>query len=164
VVTQLNGGHAKNALPQRARANINCRILPDQSVDEIEAALRRGIGDDKVAITRLPSTHGAASAPSPLVPGLIRAIEATTQELWPGVPVIPTMSTGATDGMFLRNAGVPTYGVSGIFGDIDDVRAHGRDERLEAKSYYEGLEFLYRLTGRLARASDEELTGTPSAK
>lgn len=163
VVTELAGGHAKNALPQRAKANINCRILPDQTADEIEAALRTRIADAKVTMRRLDSTHGMASPPSPLTPGVLEAIEATTQELWPGVPVIPTMSTGATDGLFLRKAGVPVYGVSGIFGDIDDVRAHGRDERLETKSFYEGLEFLYRLSTRLGRASNQQLSGMENA-
>ena len=90
------------------------------------------------------------SSPSPLDPGILLPIEQTTEEMWPGIPVIPTMSTGATDGLYLRNAGIPVYGVSGIFGDIDDVRAHGRDERISVKSFYEGQEFLYRLVRRLA--------------
>jgi len=85
-----------------------------------------------------------------LTPEILDAIERTTDEMWPGVPVIPTMSTGATDGLYLRNAGIPVYGVSGIFGEIDDVRAHGRDERISIRSFYEGQEFLYRLTKRLA--------------
>ena len=88
--------------------------------------------------------------PSPLTPEILDAIERTTEGMWPGVPVIPTMSTGATDGLYLRNAGIPVYGVSGIFGEIDDVRAHGRDERIGIQSFFEGQEFLYRLTKRLA--------------
>jgi len=164
VVTELAGGHAKNALPQRATANINCRILPDQTADEIEATLRAKIDDERVTIRRLSSLHGMASPPSPLTPGVLEVIEQTTEEMWPGVPVIPTMSTGATDGLFLRNAGVPVYGVSGIFGDVDDVRAHGRDERLEARAFYEGLEFLYRLATRLAQAGDPVLSGPTSAE
>jgi acetylornithine deacetylase/succinyl-diaminopimelate desuccinylase-like protein len=79
------------------------------------------------------------------------AIERITEEMWPGVPVVPTMSTGATDGLYLRNAGIPTFGVSGIFGDVDDARAHGKDERLLTSSLYEGREFLYRLTVLLSR-------------
>jgi acetylornithine deacetylase/succinyl-diaminopimelate desuccinylase-like protein len=82
---------------------------------------------------------------------MLGAIEATTEEMWPGVPVIPTMSTGATDGLYLRNAGIPVYGVSGLFGDIDDVRAHGQNERILIKSFFEGQEFLYQLTKTLSR-------------
>ena len=89
------------------------------------------------------------SPPTPLTPEILHAIEATTQEMWPGVPVIPTMSTGATDGLYLRRAGIPVYGVSGVFGDADDVRAHGQDERIAATWFYEGLEFCYRLVKRL---------------
>lgn len=80
-------------------------------------------------------------------------IETITAEMWPGVPVVPTMSTGATDGLFLRNAGIPTYGVSGIFGDVDDARAHGKDERILVSSFFEGREFLYRLVKALSSSS-----------
>jgi acetylornithine deacetylase/succinyl-diaminopimelate desuccinylase-like protein len=163
VATELVAGHAENALPQRALATVNCRILPDESADGVESALRKQIADDKVVLRRLKDSHSIASPPSPLTPGVLGAIERTSQELWPGVPVIPTMSTGATDSLFLRNAGIPAYGVSGVFGDIDDVRAHGRDERLLASAFYEGLEFLYRLTKRLGAASDAELGGGAGA-
>ena len=102
------------------------------------------MNDPAVKVT--PSANTAPVSPaSPLRPDLMQAIEQVTGELFPGVPVIPVMSTGATDGAFLRTAGIPTYGVSGIFEDIDDVRAHGRDERLGVRAFYEAREFLYRL-------------------
>ena len=153
VATQVEAGHAENALPQRARATVNCRILPGGSQDELEVQLRAIIADPKVTLRRLRDSHSIPSPPSPLTPEVLGAIERTTEELWPGVSVIPTMSTGATDGLFLRNAGIPVYGVSGIFGDIDDIRAHGRDERILIRSFFEGQEFLYRLVGRLSAPS-----------
>jgi len=152
VATLLEAGHAENALPQRARATINCRILPGESPDEVRATLARVIADDTVTIT--PLDIARPSDPSPLVEGIIGPIERITAELWPDVPVIPMMSTGATDSLYLRNVGIPVYGVSGIFSDIDDNRAHGRDERLPVESFYEGLEFLYRLTRELAVTDD----------
>ncbi len=150
VATQVDAGHAENALPQRARATVNCRILPDGTQEQVEATLREVIDDPQVTLTRMTDAHSIASPPSPLTPEVLAAIEATTEELWPGVPVIPSMSTGATDGLFLRAAGIPVYGVSGIFGDVDDVRAHGRDERILVTSFFEGQEFLYRLVKRLS--------------
>lgn len=145
VATQLDGGHAENALPQRARATINCRVLPGESIDAVEETLRTVIGSTQVSISRVE--EATPSPPSPLTPEVLGAIESVTQDMWPGVPVIPTMSTGATDGLFLRNAGIPVYGVSGIFSDMDEpTRAHGQNERVLAKSYFDGQEFLYRLT------------------
>lgn len=141
VATMLEGGHARNALPQRARAWVNCRILPDESPADIKRTLERVIGSGKVKVT----ADGAAtnSPPSPLTPALISEIERVTKEMWPGVPVIPTMSTGATDGLYLRNAGIPVYGVSGLF--YAETFAHGMNERTSARAFYEGLEFMYRL-------------------
>ncbi len=149
----LDAGHAENALPQRAQATVNCRVLPGESVDAVQDTLVTVIGDEQVTVT--PVTDATPSAPSPLTPEVLSAIEGVTEEMWPGVPVIPMMSTGATDGLFLRNAGTPVYGVSGLFSDIDDNRAHGQNERILIKSYFEGQEFLYRLITRLSR-SDEE--------
>jgi len=148
VATQLHAGHAENALPQRAQAVVNCRLLPGADPAEVLATLERVMDDPEISVT--PIQSATPSSPSPLTPEILDAIERTTDEMWPGVPVIPTMSTGATDGLYLRNAGIPVYGVSGIFGEIDDVRAHGRDERISIRSFYEGQEFLYRLTKRLA--------------
>ena len=148
VATRLEAGHADNALPQTARAVVNCRILPGEPPEHVQATLVRVIGDDGISV--VATNPATPSPPSPLTPEIMRPVERITNEMWPGVVVIPTMLTGATDGLFLRNAGIPVYGVSGIFGDIDDIRAHGKDERLLVESYYEGLEFLYRLVKELA--------------
>ncbi len=153
VATMLDAGHAENALPQRARATVNCRVLPGESMDVVQDTLATVIGDAQVTVT--PVGEATPSAPSPLTPEILGAIEDVTEEMWPGVPVIPTMSTGATDGLYLRNAGIPVYGVSGLFSEIADNRAHGQNERILIKSYFEGQEFLYKLMTRLSR-SDEE--------
>ena len=153
VATQLEAGHAENALPQRAQATVNCRVLPGESVDVVENTLETVIGDVQVTITSVQDA--TPSPPSPLTPEILGAIESVTDEMWPGVPVIPMMSTGATDGLFLRNAGIPVYGVAGLFADIADNRAHGQNERILIKSYFEGQEFLYRLMKRLT-TSDEK--------
>jgi acetylornithine deacetylase/succinyl-diaminopimelate desuccinylase-like protein len=148
VATQLSGGHAENALPQFARAVVNCRILPGSNPRAIEQALKTAIADDGIAIR--VTWEPVPSPASPLRPDLMAAVQRHTAEMWPGVIVLPMMATGATDGLHLRNAGIPTYGVDGIFYDVDDVRAHGRDERLGIKEFYGGLEFLYRLVKTLA--------------
>ncbi|MEO6445348.1 MAG: M20/M25/M40 family metallo-hydrolase [Gemmatimonadaceae bacterium] len=146
VATMLEGGHAPNALPQRARANVNCRILPDATTEEVQQTLERVIGNQKVKV----STDRAArnSPPSPLTPELMEDIEQVTRSMWPGVPVIPTMSTGATDGLYLRKAGIPVYGVSGFF--YTDTGAHGMNERIPQKAFFEGIEFTYRLVKRVS--------------
>ena len=149
----LDSGHAENALPQRAKATVNCRVLPGESTAIVQDTLVTVIGDVQVTVT--PIGEATPSAPSPLTPEILGAIEGVTEELWTGVPVILTMSTGATEGLYLRNAGIPVYGVSGLFSDIADNRAHGQNERILIKSYFEGQEFLYRLMTRLSR-SDEE--------
>lgn len=149
VATRLDAGHRDNALPQRARATVNCRILPTESVDDAEKTLRKIIGNEQLSISRV--NEAVLSDPSPLTPELLGIMENITESMWPGVPVIPTMSTGATDGMYLRNAGIPVYGISGLFNDIDDNRAHGQNERIEIKTYFEGQEFLYRLTRALTQ-------------
>ena len=148
VATRLEGGHADNALPQTARAVVNCRVLPGESVNEVQATLIRILNDSKIAV--IPMDDAKPSDPSPLAPGIMGPIEKITSEMWPGVPAVPVMSTGATDGLYLRNAGIPTYGVSGLFSDIDDNRAHGKDERLGVREFYEGCEFLYRLVKALS--------------
>jgi len=145
--TRIEGGHADNALPQRARAILNCRIVPGQTPAEVAETLRQVIGDPVVAMR--PLWDAQMVAPSPLSADLLGPIEAVTRELWPGVPVIPTMSTTATDGFYLRRAGIPVYGVNGVFDDVEDVRAHGRDERIRADWLFDGLEFSYRLVKAL---------------
>lgn len=151
VATQLQGGHAENALPQTARATVNCRIFPGSDPKDIQRTLEGVVADESVRFT--PVSQANPSLPSPLFPEVMGAIEKLTEEMWPGVPVVPTMSTGATDGLFLRNSGIPTYGVSGIFGDVDDARAHGKDERVLVSSFYEGREFLYRLVKALSSSN-----------
>jgi len=143
VATRLDAGHAENALPQRARATVNCRILPGVDPASVQATLAEAIGNPAVAIT--PVAEPKPSPPSPLTEEVMAPIEAITEAMWPGVPVVPTMSTGATDGLYFRNAGIPVYGVSGMFSDIDDNRAHGRDERVRVASFFDALEFLERL-------------------
>jgi acetylornithine deacetylase/succinyl-diaminopimelate desuccinylase-like protein len=151
--TQLSAGHAPNALPQVASANVNCRIAPGETVEQTRAALARIVADTAIRIGYLPTEEPSAPAPSPLVPAMMGPIGEVTREMFGAVPVVPIMSTGATDGRFLRAAGIPTYGVSGLFGDPNDVRAHGRDERILVRSFYEGLEFLDRLVRRMAKGS-----------
>lgn len=148
VATRLDAGHAENALPQTARAVVNCRILPTDEPSEIRRTLERVLADPAITVT--PMNEPTPSPPSPLHPEVMGPIEQITEAMWPGVPVVPVMSTGATDGLYLRNAGIPTYGVSGLFGDVDDVRAHGRDERIAVEAFFDGLEFLDRLVRALA--------------
>lgn len=151
VATMLEGGHAANALPQLAAANVNCRVQPDDSLDYVLNSLRKAISDDQVMIS--VANQEANSPASPLRPDLMRAISRLTDSMWPGVIVLPTMSTGATDGRYLRAAGIPTYGVQGFFGERDDNRAHGRDERMPVNSFYEGQTFLYELVKNLTTAN-----------
>lgn len=148
VATRVDAGHADNALPQRARATVNCRILPSESVDEVQRTLVRVLADDTIKVSRIG--EGVTAPPPPLTPTLMNAVEDISKDMWPGVPVIPTMATGGTDGRFLNNAGIWTYGVSGIFGGPEPSGAHGLNEHLRVKSLYDGQEFLYRLGKRLA--------------
>jgi acetylornithine deacetylase/succinyl-diaminopimelate desuccinylase-like protein len=149
VATRLEGGHAMNALPQTATANVNCRILPGEAPAAIRKKLIEIIADARVDVAFVDEAK--PSAPSPLEPDVMGPIESITKALWPGVVVVPVMGTGATDGLYLRNAGIPTYGVEGIFNEIDDNREHGKDERVGVKQYFEGLEFQYRLIKALAK-------------
>ena len=148
VATRLDAGHADNALPQTARATVNCRVLPGQNPDDVEATLREVIGNEQITVARMNSPTG--SDPSPLTEEIMNVLEPIVEEMWPGVPVIPTMSTGATDGNYVRNAGIPVYGVSAIFSDPNDSRAHGKDERVGVKEYYSAQEFWYRMLKRLS--------------
>ena len=143
VATLLEGGHATNALPQMARANVNCRILPGVSPASVKDTLVKVLADPQIAVSFVNAA--TPSKPSPLRPDLMNVVEALTKQLYPGVVVVPVMSTGATDGLHLRNGEIPTYGIDGTFGDMEDVRAHGRDERVGVKQFFEGLEFRYQL-------------------
>jgi acetylornithine deacetylase/succinyl-diaminopimelate desuccinylase-like protein len=149
VATGLDGGHAANALPQTAGARINCRILPDETPQDVEAALRRAVADDKVEVSI--SDAGGASPMSPMREDLLGATRTLTSQFWPGVAALPYMVMGGTDGSALRKAGIPSYGVQGIFYESADIRFHGRDERVGVREFYEAQEFLYRLIKELSR-------------
>jgi acetylornithine deacetylase/succinyl-diaminopimelate desuccinylase-like protein len=148
VATKVDAGHADNALPQRARATVNCRILPGEPIAEVQATLQRVVADDKIKITRIGD--GVDGPMPPMTPVLMAAVEDISNAMWPGVPVVPTMSTGGTDGRFLNNAGIWTYGVSGMFHGPEGSGAHGLNEHIRVKSLYDGQEYLYRLGKRLA--------------
>jgi acetylornithine deacetylase/succinyl-diaminopimelate desuccinylase-like protein len=148
VATELAGGHALNALPQLATANVNCRIFPGDSIEGVQKALRQVVADDQVAVRVQGDVE--VGPVSPMRPDVLKAVARWSDTLWPGVLTIPVMSTGATDGRYLRVGGIPTYGVSGFFGDRDDVRAHGRDERMNVNSLYEGQNFLYEVVKELS--------------
>jgi acetylornithine deacetylase/succinyl-diaminopimelate desuccinylase-like protein len=148
VATMLEGGHAENALPQAARALVNCRIMPGEKFDDIKAALIRVLADDQIVVKQVGDAQ--PSDPAVIDGELLATIEKTSAEFWPGVPVVPIMSAGATDGLYLRNAGIPTYGHSGLASDVDDVRAHGKDERVAVKSFFDGGEYHHRLVRRLS--------------
>ena len=148
VATRLFGGHADNALPQLARATVNCRIEPDESVDSVEARLKRVVADTAIHFSRVAEAH--PSPRSPLLPEVMAPVEALARKYWPGVPVVPEMSTGASDGVYTRNGGIPTYGVGAVFEDMNDSRAHGRDERVGIKEYHMAAEYWYDLVKRLA--------------
>jgi len=152
VATRLQAGHANNALPQMARANVNCRILPGHTREEVRQTLIRVLADPKIEVSYVTTSgrildseaNAKALPPVSLRPDVMQTLDRVAAEMWPGAPVVPTMSTGASDGVYTNAAGMPTYGISGLAIDTDDVRAHGRDERLGVESYYRGLEFHYR--------------------
>jgi acetylornithine deacetylase/succinyl-diaminopimelate desuccinylase-like protein len=148
VATLLQGGHAPNALPQLAEATVNCRIFPTHDSEDVLSRLRALAEPFDVEVT--PQGSETPSPPSPLTEEVLGPIERITEQMWPGVRVLPIMSTGATDGVYLRREGIPVYGVSGLFGDVDDNRAHGQDERISIRSFHEGQEFLYRLVKALS--------------
>jgi acetylornithine deacetylase/succinyl-diaminopimelate desuccinylase-like protein len=149
VPTMLNAGHAENALPQTAHAVVNCRMLPDDSVEKVLETLRRVLADSQITVTQLGQPQPGPL--SPLRKDVMDNVERLTASMWPGVAVTPVMSTGASDGKFLRQVGIPVYGVSGIFADIDDVRAHGKDERIGVNEFYAGVEFMYQFVQSLTR-------------
>ena len=152
VATRLEAGHANNALPQMARAIVNCRIVPGHSPDEIQQKLAEILADPKITVKYIGAIgevtdHPAARlayAPPSLRPDVFQPLERVVKEMWPGTPVIPTMATGASDGVYTNAAGMPTYGISGASIDRGDFRLHGKDERLGVESFYRGVEFYYR--------------------
>jgi len=143
VCTLLEAGHAINALPQTAVAKLNCRILPGDRQEDIVRKLNELMADSQIVVSVVDSLkHNPASE---LNPAFLKTVEGVTTRLWPGVPVIPVMDVGASDGIYLRSAGIPTFGISGVFMDVDDNRAHGKDERIMVKAFYDGLEYEYTL-------------------
>ena len=151
VATMLEAGHAVNALPQMARATVNCRILPEDSLEAVTTALRTAVADEKISIT--PLNELRASPASPLSLEVLRPIERLVGAMWPGVPVLPVMDPWATDGLHLRRAGIPVYGAPAVFTEIDPIRSHGKDERVGVQAFYEGLDYMYRLMQALASSS-----------
>ncbi len=141
VATLLEGGHANNALPQRAAANVNCRIFPGETVDGTQAALVAAIADPGVKVTPVPPVRPVA-IPPPLDPTIVGPAEKLVAKYFPGVPLVPTMSTGATDGIFLEVIGIPVYGVPGLWADPDGNGAHGLNERRSVRAVFVGRDFL----------------------
>ncbi|KAJ4454917.1 putative peptidase M20 [Paratrimastix pyriformis] len=151
TATQISGGHAENALPQLARATLNCRLLPEDDPDEVQRTIAAVLADPQIAIRRLAEPLPAPM--SPLDPAVLGPVERITNIMWSGVPVLPLLSAGATDGQALRHAGIPVYGVCGMFFDADDNRCHASNERVLVKSYFEGLQFMYMLMRELGSAA-----------
>jgi len=148
VATRLEGGHANNALPQRARAIVNCRMLPADSVQQVQATLQKVLADNRISVSVLGEAIPAPA--SQINPAVMRLLEDLSAKLYGGIPVVPVMDAGASDGKYLRIGGIPTYGVPGVFTDVDDERAHGKDERLGVKDFYNGVEFYYQFIKSLA--------------
>jgi acetylornithine deacetylase/succinyl-diaminopimelate desuccinylase-like protein len=157
VATMLSGGHAPNALPQTARANVNCRILPGEDPNKIKEALIKVVDDPQIRVSFVEQRDADGNLvppelvpPSPLRADLMKAVESASASIWGPLPIMPVMDTGASDGRFLRMAGIPTYGIAGVFLDLDNRRAHGQDERVRVQDYYDGVEFNYKLMQILA--------------
>ena len=148
VATRLEGGHANNALPQTAAANVNCRMLPQDSLENVESTLKRVLADDRIAVSIVG--EAVPAPPSALNPAIVRTLEGLGAKLYGGLPVVPVMDNGASDGKYLRIAGIPAYGVPGVFTDVDDDRAHGKDERIGVKDFYDGVDFYYEFIKALA--------------
>jgi acetylornithine deacetylase/succinyl-diaminopimelate desuccinylase-like protein len=144
VATLLDGGHANNALPQRAGANVNCRVFPGESAEDTRAALIKAIADPHVTVT-LDKERGPLASPPPLDPKIVGPAEKLVAKYYPGVPLIPAMSTGATDGIFLEAIGIPSYGPPGTYGDADGNGTHGLNERARVASVYTGRDLLQEL-------------------
>jgi len=153
VVTEINGGHAPNALPQHVSANVNCRILPGVPVADVQKQIASVVGDDKIKVEPT-GEPGMQSPPPPLSEKMMEPVRKVAESLWPGVAIVPTMATGATDGRFLNASGVPTYGLSGMFHDAEGSRAHGLNERIRVKSLMDGRKFLYEVVKIYANSAD----------
>jgi acetylornithine deacetylase/succinyl-diaminopimelate desuccinylase-like protein len=155
----IGGGHAPNALPQSAEANVNCRILPGHSQEEVRLELVKLFADPTLTVRYRSdagelSDHGSdrkAMAPPPLRPDVMAALRDVAAKLWPGAPVIPIMEHGASDSIYTMAAGIPSYGICGVAIDHDDVRMHGKDERVPVESFYTGVQFYYEFLKKLTR-------------
>jgi acetylornithine deacetylase/succinyl-diaminopimelate desuccinylase-like protein len=141
VATRLEGGHANNALPQTAAANVNCRMLPQDSLQNVQDTLKRVLADDRIVVS--VSGEAVPAPASAINPVIVTKLQSLSAKLYGGLPIVPVMDTGASDGKYLRIAGIATYGVPGVFEDVDDVRAHGKDERIGVKDFYDGVDFYY---------------------
>ena len=150
TTTMIDGGHAENALPQRARATVQCRAIPGESEDSVAGAIRAAVADPKIAVRVM--TPGKPAPDSRPAAGILAMVEGVTHSMWPGVVVLPEMSPGASDSIYTRAAGLPSYGIDGMFDDLDDARAHGRDERIGVAAFAEELEFTYRLMKAMGEA------------
>jgi acetylornithine deacetylase/succinyl-diaminopimelate desuccinylase-like protein len=153
VVTEITGGHAANALPQHVRANVNCRILPGVAIADVQREIASVLADEKISVS--PTGEPAMrSPPPPLTAHIMGPVRKIADEIWPGVAIVPTMATGATDGRFLNATGVPTYGLSGMFHDAEGSRAHGLNEHIRVKSLMNGRRFLYEVVKLYANGED----------
>jgi acetylornithine deacetylase/succinyl-diaminopimelate desuccinylase-like protein len=150
VATMLAAGHQENALPQRAQATVQCRVMPGETIEETRSALQRVVADPAIRVTLGPPVIPAPESPPSRE--LLGAVERVAHSMWPGAPVIPQMAAGASDNIYTRAAGIASYGVSGAWADSSDDRAHGRDERREVRSFYESVEFTYRLMKELGNS------------
>jgi acetylornithine deacetylase/succinyl-diaminopimelate desuccinylase-like protein len=153
VATEIEGGHAPNALPQHVRANVNCRILPGVPISEVQEEIVRVLGDGKISVSPTGEA-GMQAPPPPLSERIMGPVRKVAESIWPGVAIVPTMATGATDGRFLNATGVPTYGLSGMFHDAEGPRAHGLNERIRVKSLMDGRRFLYEVVKLYANGAD----------
>lgn len=153
VATMIAGGHAENALPQTARANVNCRILPGTTLEAVQERLTELVADDGIRIS-LKGDRGISAPVPPLTPEVLEPARRVAAQIWPGVPLVPTMTPGGTDGRLLNVAGIPTYGLSGMFHDAEGSRAHGLNERIRVKSLLDGRRFLHEVVKIYADAPD----------
>jgi acetylornithine deacetylase/succinyl-diaminopimelate desuccinylase-like protein len=153
VVTQINGGHAPNALPQHVQANVNCRILPRVPIDAVQKQIVSVVNDSRIKVS--PVGEAAIQAPlPPLSEAIMAPVRKVAAEIWPGAVIVPSMSTGATDGRFLNSTGVPTYGLSGMFHDAEGAHAHGSNERIRVQSLLDGRRFLYEVVKLYANGTN----------
>lgn len=149
VATLISGGHAENALPQRARATIQCRMMPGDTAEHVQAALTEALDDPRITITL--DAPPIVSPESPPTPAILKKVTGVVHSMWPGVPLVPTMATGFSDDRQTRNAGIPSYDLSGVWVDMDENRAHGRDERVGIREFDESVEYTYRLIREMSR-------------